>query len=331
MKNVLPLFSFLIIFSCKDAPKAVPVDKLSENEVAQSGENHPGRQIMETECYICHDPGTTEESMIAPPMIAIKMHYIDENTTKKQFRDALIKWVNDPEAESKIPAAHKRFGPMPYIPYPDEDIEQIADYLYDYEVKKPDWFDAQYEAEHDKGNLPEKRKTQNTEAPRDRNARIGMGYALDAREALGKNLQKAIRENGPVGAVGFCNVNALHLTDSISVMKNAVIKRVSDKPRNPDNMASEEELGYIRYFTKLTASGKKPEPIVKTANEEVNFYFPIITNVLCLQCHGKPNDQLQPETFRALRNLYPADKAFGYNVNEVRGLWAINFDEENED
>ncbi len=331
MKNVLPLFAFLIIFSCKDVPKSVEVNKRSPNAVAQSGENHPGRRILETECYICHNPRATEENMIAPPMIAIKMHYIDGNTTKEQFRDDLIKWINDPETESKIPAAHKRFGPMPYIPYPDDAIEQVADYLYDYEVEKPGWFDAHYEAEHGKGDLPGKPTTQPSETPRERYARIGMEYAQASKEALGKNLLKAIRQNGPVGAVGFCNVNALRLTDSISVMKNAVIKRVSDKPRNPDNLANEEELGYIRYYKKLTASGKQPKPIVKTEKGEVDFYFPITTNAMCLQCHGKPNEQIQPETFRVLNNLYPADKAIGYDANEVRGLWAINFDTETEE
>ncbi|HZJ20661.1 MAG TPA: DUF3365 domain-containing protein [Pricia sp.] len=330
MKNLLLLLSLVIIFSCKDKSKTIPVDTTSENEVAQPGENHPGRQIMETECYICHDPKASEESMIAPPMIAIKSHYIGENTTKDQFTEDLIKWVNDPETESKIPAAHKRFGAMPYIPYPDDAVAQIADYLYDYEVEKPDWFDAHYKAEHGKGKGMGKRKIQTTEAAsQDNNAKIGMEYALAAKSALGKNLMKAIQQNGPVGAVEFCSVKALALTDSISIMKNAVINRVSDKPRNTDNAANTEELGYISYFKKLVAAGKQPKPIVKTQNGEVDFYFPITTNTMCLQCHGKPNEQIAPATLTALKHLYPKDKAIGYDENEVRGLWAINFDEEN--
>ena len=327
MKNLLLLLSLVIIFSCKDKSKTTPIDTTSENEVAQSGENHPGRQIIETECYICHDPKASEERMIAPPMIAIKRHYIGENTTKDQFTEDLIRWVNDPETESKIPAAHKRFAPMPYIPYPDDAIAQVAEYLYDYDVEKPAWFDAHYESEHGKGMR--KRKNQTAEAPQETYAKIGMEYALAAKGALGKNLMKAIQQNGPVGAVEFCNVKALPLTDSISVMKNAIINRVSDKPRNTDNAANKEELGYITYFKKLVAAGKQPKPIVKTENGEVDFYFPITTNAMCLQCHGKPKEQIAPATLTALKNLYPKDKAVGYNENEVRGLWAINFDEEN--
>ncbi|SDE44589.1 Protein of unknown function [Pricia antarctica] len=328
MKQIILLSVLLFLASCKDKSKTVPIDTTSENEFARTGENHPGKQILETECYICHNPKESEESMIAPPMIVIKRHYIAENTTKDQFTEDLIKWVNDPETESKIPAAHKRFGAMPYIPYPDDAIAQVADYLYDYEVEKPVWFDAHFESVHGKGKRIGKRKMQTAEPPQDKYAKIGMEYALAAKGALGKNLMKAIQQNGTVGAVAFCNVKALPLTDSISIMKNAIIKRVSDKPRNPDNAADMEELGYIRYFKKLTAAGKQPKPVVKTENGEVDFYFPITTNAMCLQCHGKPNDQIQPATLSALKNLYPADKAVGYGENEVRGLWAINFDKE---
>lgn len=328
MKRIIFLFIFFIVISCKEKSKIVPIEKPID-EVVQKVQNHPGKKILETECYICHNPKNSEESMIAPPMIAIKKHYIDTNTTKEEFTEALIQWIIDPETESKMPAAHKRFGPMPYIPYPADAVAQIAEYLYDYEIEKPFWFDAHFKEQHGKGARQDNEKedmrsgeTQTTENYAD----VGMEYALSAKVALGKNLMKAIQQNGPVGAVEFCNVKALALTDSISVMKNAIIKRVSDKPRNPDNAANKEELGYITYFKKLTAAGKEPKPIVKTENGEVDFYYPISTNAMCLQCHGKPKDQIQPETMTTLKNLYPNDKAMGYDVNEVRGLWAINFD-----
>jgi hypothetical protein len=52
------------------------------------------------------------------------------------------------------------------------------------------------------------------------------------------------------------------------------------------------------------------------------FYYPIVTNTMCLQCHGK-KDALQPELLRKLANLYPADQAVGYAENEVRGIWSV--------
>lgn len=312
MKRIT-LLSLLLLINCKEAKKPV-METEANTQAVNMEKSHPGKRILETECYVCHDPKASQEGRIAPPMASIKEHYIDERTSKAQFTKDLIAWVNNPETESKMPGAHQRFGSMPYIPYPDDAIVQIAEYLYDYEIEKPDWFDTQAAD----WSTPSK-KHQNEYSD------MGMEYALTAKEALGKNLMKAIQKNGPAGAVEFCNLNVLQLIDSVSVMKNAVIKRVSDKPRNTANRANGEELGYITYFKKIVAAGKAPKPIVKTEKGEVDFYYPITTNAMCLQCHGKSDGQIQPATLTILKNLYPEDKAMGYDIDEVRGIWAINF------
>ncbi len=331
MKKGILLLAILGMLSCKDKAKTVPLDTASENEVAQSGEEHPGKKIMETECYLCHNPKASESSMIAPPMIAVKKHYIDTNTSKEEFIESLILWINDPEAPSKMPGAQERFGKMPYLPYPEETITQIAEYIYDYEIEEPEWFAAHFEEEHGNGNgkgmdMGENRGKHAPEEIENDLSDIGLGYALATKAALGKNLIKAINEKGTVGAIEFCNTEAMKLTDSMSVMKNAIIKRVSDKPRNLKNQATQDELGYIDYFKKVVASGGEIEPIVQPNGDEISFYYPITTNTMCLQCHGKPNEQVKTETLATLKNLYPDDKATGYDVNEVRGIWAITFD-----
>jgi hypothetical protein len=76
----------------------------------------------------------------------------------------------------------------------------------------------------------------------------------------------------------------------------------------------------------LIAAGKEPKPVVIRDKNEVDFYYPITTNTMCLQCHGKPREQIAPETLATLKSLYPLDKATGYSENEVRGIWSINFD-----
>ena len=47
---------------------------------------------------------------------------------------------------------------------------------------------------------------------------------------------------------------------------------------------------------------------------------------MCLQCHGKPNQDIKRPTLNSLANLYPEDKATGYSINQVRGIWSISFD-----
>ena len=43
-------------------------------------------------------------------------------------------------------------------------------------------------------------------------------------------------------ALEFCNVNAIPLTKQLEDQHNVMIKRVSDKNRNPDNVANVAEL-----------------------------------------------------------------------------------------
>ncbi len=158
-------------------------------------------------------------------------------------------------------------------------------------------------------------------------AKIGKKYALTTKAVLGKNLIGQLTKNGAVSALSFCNERAYPLTDSVSTAQKVSIKRVSDKYRNPKNQANDKELTYIEKFKKTLANGEKPTPIIDKKDGKVHFYAPIVTNAMCLQCHGTPNEQIQPKTFAKIKELYPNDNATGYKANQVRGMWSIVFDE----
>lgn len=154
----------------------------------------------------------------------------------------------------------------------------------------------------------------------------GLQYALNTQAVLEKNLMEAIQKNGTLGALSFCNKKAYPLTDSMGVGHNANIKRVSDKPRNPNNLANAEELEYIETLKQIIVNKKLPNPIVKDSGNQLEIYYLILANAMCLQCHGEPNKSIEPSTLKEMSILYPKDKAIGYNVNEVRGLWTVAFD-----
>jgi hypothetical protein len=62
------------------------------------------------------------------------------------------------------------------------------------------------------------------------------------------------------------------------------------------------------------------------ANGRATFYSPIvITNPLCLQCHGIPGTDLAPSTVALLQQLYPRDEATGFKLGDLRGLWRVDF------
>ncbi|OBX21633.1 uncharacterized protein DUF3365 [Gelidibacter algens] len=153
----------------------------------------------------------------------------------------------------------------------------------------------------------------------------GLRYALSTQAVLGKNLMQAIQKAGTSGALSFCNEKAYSLTDSMAVVQNASIKRVSDKPRNLANQANAEELEYIETFKEIISNQESPNPIVKDSDTKMRVYYPILTNAMCLQCHGKPNKNIETPILTKLALLYPEDKAIGYAENEVRGIWSVSF------
>lgn len=155
---------------------------------------------------------------------------------------------------------------------------------------------------------------------------LGMKYAKATKSELGKNLKAAIEKGGIIHALDFCNVQAMSITEAMTKEYKAKIARVSDKNRNPSNLASTQERKYIKQFSITISEGGKPEPIVEEDENKVQFYYPLVTNVMCLKCHGDVGEEISHNTYNRVLDLYPEDKAVGYEVNEVRGIWSIEFD-----
>lgn len=329
------LLSFLLVLSCNNSKSK----DLSAFEKNMQANNHPGKKLMETNCYVCHSPTASHDDRIGPPMVAIKRHYINDETTKEQFIADMQAWIKDPnEDDARMRGAVRRFGVMPKQAYPEETIEKIADYMYDFEIDQPEWFEDHFNeekgkhkgngqgsgkgVEQGKGKHQQQAQTNYEDLPY---GERGLKYALNTKAVLGKNLIGTIQKKGTLEALEFCNVRAHPLTDSMAVVHNARIKRVSDKPRNPKNKANSEELEYINTFKTLVAGEKEISPIVKETEDDVHVYYPIVTNTMCLQCHGKPETNIKPDVLKTLTLLYPEDKAKGYSENQVRGIWNVSF------
>lgn len=152
----------------------------------------------------------------------------------------------------------------------------------------------------------------------------GVEIAMEGQKLLGFHLMKEIQENGTLSALKFCNLQAIPLTDSVASKFDVEIRRVSDRYRNPKNAAKAREKELIRRFQEEISSGKAPQPVVQTRNDSKYFYYPLVTNTLCLQCHGKPAE-MEPGVRDQIMRLYPQDLATGYSENEVRGAWKIQF------
>lgn len=151
----------------------------------------------------------------------------------------------------------------------------------------------------------------------------GQQIAMVAQKELGGNLMKALAEGGPEYALEFCSERALLLTDSMGLLQNAKVKRVSDQNRNPLNVANESELAYIREVKGALANGQSVKGQLNTIESSHIGYYPIVTNGMCLQCHGQKGQDILPSTLAKIEALYPGDLAVGYGANELRGIWVV--------
>ena len=327
MKYLVIILFIIGMVGCKDAKDAkttAPTISLVEQIDIQNN----GKELVQKYCNVCHNPNASAQNRIAPPMIAIKEHYISDDTTEEEFTNALLNWVKKPSKEiSRMPGAVRRFGLMPFQPYKEEDIRTIASYIYNFEMEEPKRFNENQKKGNGMGSKNSQISTIQKKKSQKSVEEIGLAYALSTKQILGQNLMSTIQKKGTLAALEFCNIKAYPLTDSMAVVHNAKIKRVSDQPRNPKNSASSKELTYINSFKQDLEKGLTFEPIVEKNNSgEIAFYYPIITNTMCLQCHGTKNE-VTPETLVKIKNLYPTDKALGYSTNELRGIWSISFKE----
>lgn len=153
--------------------------------------------------------------------------------------------------------------------------------------------------------------------------------AMKSQQALGGQLKAKLDEGGPIHALEFCSLRAIPITDSLSEAHQVKIRRISDKNRNPDNKAGEGELNYIRLVQEKLNKGEIPKPEMVDHADRKTAYFPIMTNAMCLQCHGETGKTMAAETQKRILDLYPDDKATGYGDEQLRGIWVIEMMKQN--
>lgn len=276
-----------------------------------------GFQLLETNCFTCHSPNMSKGSRIAPPIFAVKKHYFDADITYDEFSESIVSFVLNPTDEkAKMRGAINKFGLMPNMGFSESQIKAVTYYLYYTEIETPDWFEKHYQEEHQK-------HTDNAlEIP---DLEKGQHKALAVKSVLGKNLMGKLKNDGTIAALAFCNINALSLTDSMAILQDAKIKRVSDKPRNEIAQANSNELDIIQTFKDSLMTSGNITPILLTEGNSKKGYYPILTNQMCLQCHGAIEKDINKETFEKINSLYTNDKAIGYGLNELRGMWVVEF------
>lgn len=140
--------------------------------------------------------------------------------------------------------------------------------------------------------------------------------------ALSGALRNAIKAGGLENALSYCNVNALALTDSLSKVYDVEIKRTSLKFRNPNNRPTADEIEILNQYEELKNRGESLMAMVNEVSGGKKFYAPILIHEACLKCHGSTTDI---SIYDSILKHYPDDRATGYAMGDLRGMWSITF------
>ncbi|MEX0968567.1 MAG: DUF3365 domain-containing protein [Bacteroidia bacterium] len=155
-------------------------------------------------------------------------------------------------------------------------------------------------------------------------AAFGEKVAMEAAGILRSNLQGAMEEGGVEQALVHCFEAAETLHQPLAQKYEAQISRVSHKPRNPDNEASGHEKELISILQSQLKTGEEV-PALKEETDAFTYYHPIITQQMCLNCHGVKEQDIAELDLMTIELMYPTDRATGFKAGDIRGLWKVRF------
>jgi hypothetical protein len=137
-----------------------------------------------------------------------------------------------------------------------------------------------------------------------------------------RQLQQVLKTgmaDGPVAAVNICHLQAPAIAESFNA-KSIHVGRSSHRLRNPANAPAPWMSALINNY--LDAPEQRQPVALRLESGRIGYAEPILTQAVCLTCHG---ENIAPEVKVQLAELYPADRATGFQVGELRGIFWAEF------
>ena len=115
-----------------------------------------GEKLYQQHCKVCHGAPASGQRRIAPPMFAVKNHYLAVHDEELTFIDAINNWVANPqEQNSLMKGAIRHFKLMPKIQVPADDVSKIAEYIFSDAVVIPEAYKKHYKQRHSAKSIPQ--------------------------------------------------------------------------------------------------------------------------------------------------------------------------------
>ncbi|MGH0035734.1 MAG: Tll0287-like domain-containing protein [Myxococcota bacterium] len=140
------------------------------------------------------------------------------------------------------------------------------------------------------------------------------------KRALKQALMEGLAE-GPVRAVDRCHLRAPQIAETAS-SEGVRVGRASHRLRNPANAPPSWVAPILDAW--LEEGADRTPRTVSLENGRTGYVEPITLQPLCVACHG---EVLAPDVAARIGELYPEDRAVGFRVGDLRGVFWIEVPE----
>jgi uncharacterized protein DUF3365 len=142
-------------------------------------------------------------------------------------------------------------------------------------------------------------------------------------------LLREVPDKGPAAALTQCSAVTVSLAQHYEP-QGWRVSRTSLKPRRSADAPDIHQRKILTDFATLKEKGRFQPDVpnvyldVEDGKRTLRYLRPIlITDYVCLQCHGRTEDLL-PAVRERLQQLYPHDRATGYQLNDLCGAVSID-------
>jgi hypothetical protein len=146
----------------------------------------------------------------------------------------------------------------------------------------------------------------------------GPGMLVAYKENLQSTLRAGLAE-GVVEAISACNIDAQGIAEGLSV--NGVrMGRTSHRLRNPENVAPDWVGPILEDY--VSGRGAPSPKELRISDDHMGYVEPIYLQPGCTACHG---NEIADVVSAKLNELYPQDRAVGFEVGDLRGVFWVEY------
>lgn len=132
-------------------------------------------------------------------------------------------------------------------------------------------------------------------------------------------LKAVLKDMSAPDAIEMCTHNQSVNNYSKTLPEGITLRRITSKARNEGHIAKND----LEAKTLIEMDSLKKPIIKKVSNNHFQFYKPLIVKEACLKCHGSI-EQIGENSLGLIKKSYPNDKATGYKVGDVRGVFLVD-------